>query len=335
MTDESPLETSSTTPLLEVVDLHVQFPTEAGVVHALSGVSLHVAAGETLAVVGESGCGKSTLARTIVGIEKPKRGTIHFAGKVIGNTRDSRRALSSQLQMIFQDPAASLNPRMTIGAALVEPLLLHNKVRRGRNNLLERQRATTDLMQKVGLDPLLRERYPHELSGGQRQRVSVARALAVEPQALLLDEAVSALDVSIQAQILNLLVKLQVRLGLAYLFITHDLAVVRHVSHRVVVMYLGQVVEIADKSTLFAAPRHPYTRALLQAVPELQASKAPRAPRLVGDIPSPLHPPSGCRFHTRCPEAIDRCSRETPRLLNLKSTSAGSAVHQVRCLLAH
>lgn len=329
-----------TTPLLAVDELHVKFPTDAGMVHALSGVSLELRAGETLAVVGESGCGKSTLARTIVGIERAEKGSVQFAGQIVPDRGPARRALSSELQMIFQDPAASLNPRLTINAALIEPLLLHNKVRIGRAHREEREQGVTELMNQVGIDPSLRERYPHELSGGQRQRVSIARALAVGPKALILDEAVSALDVSIQAQILNLLVELQDKLGLAYLFITHDLAVVRHLAHRVMVMYLGQVVEVAERSTLFEEPRHPYTRALLQAVPEVDTHKETKRASLSGDVPSPLHPPSGCRFHTRCPDVQARCSREAPSLLPLAKIGGTSpkqqsrAAHQVRCWLA-
>lgn len=324
----------NTKPLLEVANLHVHFPTDAGVVHALSGVSLQLSAGETLAVVGESGCGKSTLARTIVGIEQAQRGEIQFAGNALHQGRDDRLARGAQLQMIFQDPSASLNPRLTIGAALTEPLLLHRRVSRGRQHATARKQAVVELMQRVGLDPSLSQRYPHELSGGQRQRVSIARALAVQPQALILDEAVSALDVSIQAQILNLLVELQDSLGLAYLFITHDLSVVRHVAHRVIVMYLGQVVEVAETSKLFDAPRHPYTKALLQAVPTLHSTTAKRPPLLIGDIPSPLHPPSGCRFHTRCPQVVDRCSQQEPKLLRLSGRAEDSDAVQVRCHLA-
>ena len=279
-----------TSPLLEVEDLFVHFPTEAGVVRAVDGVSLSVGAGETLAIVGESGCGKSTLARAIMGIESAERGVVRFEGRQIPPSGAARRALSQKLQMIFQDPEASLNPRLTIGNAIVEPLQIHRRGAAG-----ERRRDAEKLLRQVGIDPALMDRYPHELSGGQRQRVSIARALAVGPKVLLLDEAVSALDVSIRAQILNLLIALQRELGLAYLFITHDLGVVRYVSHRVAVMYLGQIVEQAETEALFSNPVHPYTRALLDAVPRIDAD-APRVRAAIGgDVPSPLRPPSRSR----------------------------------------
>jgi oligopeptide transport system ATP-binding protein len=308
--------------LLEVEDLAVHFASSAGVVRAVDGVSLSVSRGETLAIVGESGSGKSTLARAILGLEPPRAGRIRFAGTEPNTTPASRRELWRQLQMIFQDPEASLNPRMTIGNAVAEPLEIRHKLRGA-----ERMEAARQQLRQVGLDPSLYDRYPHELSGGQRQRVSIARALAVQPQALVLDEAVSALDVSIRAQILNLLVQLQSELGLAYVFITHDLGVVRYLAHRVAVMYLGQVVELAETHALFTDPQHPYTRALLAAVPELDPG-APRATsRLRGELPSPLSPPLGCRFHTRCPEAFDRCRDEAPALLQLERRSS-------RCFLA-
>jgi oligopeptide/dipeptide ABC transporter ATP-binding protein len=309
-------------PLLEVEDLCVYFDSSSGPVRAVDGVSLTLRAQQTLAIVGESGCGKSTLARAIIGIETPRSGRIRFSGREVPQHGPARRALWRELQLIFQDPDASLNPRMTIGNAVAEPIAL---LRRGPR--AERLDATRQLLRQVGLDPSLFDRYPHELSGGQRQRVSIARALALQPKALILDEAVSALDVSIRAQILNLLVSLQAELGLAYVFITHDLGVVRHVSHDVAVMYLGQIVEQAETQALFSAPEHPYTRALLAAVPSLD----PQAPRITtvlrGDLPSPVAPPGGCRFHTRCPEAFERCPREAPELLELAGRKA-------RCFLA-
>ena len=307
-------------PLLEVEDLSVHFTSTAGVVRAVDGVSLSVSPGETLAIVGESGSGKSTLARAILGLEPPRTGTLRFAGKAL--TPASRRELWRQLQMIFQDPDASLNPRMIIGNAVAEPLEIRRRLRGA-----ERLETARQQLRQVGIDPSLYDRYPHELSGGQRQRVSIARALAVQPRALILDEAVSALDVSIRAQILNLLVQLQNELGLAYVFITHDLGVVRYLAHRVAVMYLGQVVELAETRALFTDPQHPYTRALLAAVPDLDPA-APRASsRLQGELPSPLSPPLGCRFHTRCPEVFQRCRDEAPPLLQLDRRSS-------RCFLA-
>jgi oligopeptide/dipeptide ABC transporter ATP-binding protein len=309
-------------PLLEVENLFVHFRTEAGLVQAVDGVSLALRAGETLAIVGESGCGKSTLARAIMGIEAVQQGSIRFAGREVPARGPARRALYRQLQLIFQDPEASLNPRLTIGNAVAEPIQIHRQLSRP-----ERRSAVDALLRQVGIDPALTDRYPHELSGGQRQRVSIARALAVEPKVLILDEAVSALDVSIRAQILNLLVKLQRELGLAYLFITHDLGVVRYLSHRVAVMYLGQMVEQADTEAIFSNPLHPYTRALLQAVPRLDPEAPYVTSGLRGDVPSPLRPPAGCRFHTRCPQAFGRCSAEAPQLIRLDE-------RRVRCFLA-
>lgn len=296
------------TPLLEVRDLEVRFDTPGGVVRAVDGVSLTLQAGETLAIVGESGCGKSTLARTIMGIERAERGQLRYAGRPIPSGGRERRALARELSLIFQDPDASLNPRSTIGSAVAEPFVIH----RPGLSRQERRRAVEALLRRVGIDPALLERYPHELSGGQRQRVCIARALSLEPRLLILDEAVSALDVSIRAQILNLLVELQQSLGLAYLFITHDLGVVRYLAHRVAVMYLGHIVEEATTEALFERPEHPYTRALLAAVLRVDARAGRPAPGLSGDVPSPLSPPPGCRFHTRCPLAFERCSAEAP-----------------------
>jgi oligopeptide/dipeptide ABC transporter ATP-binding protein len=308
-------------PLLRVDNLFVHFTTGAGVVQAVSNVSFELFRGETLAVVGESGCGKSSLIRAIMGIEAILDGDVYFDGRPMPRDGAARRALSRDIQMIFQDPEASLNPRMTVGRAITEPLKLHQKL-----TARERRLALDELLMQVGLDPTLADRYPHELSGGQRQRVNIARALAVRPRVLILDEAVSALDVSIQAQILNLLQELQREFGLSYLFITHDLGVVRHLADRVSVMYLGEIVEEAPTEVLFTNPRHPYSQALLSAVPRLD----PRAPRiklkLKGDLPSALRPPTGCRFHTRCPEAFDRCPREAPAEVTL-------GAQHVRCFL--
>jgi peptide/nickel transport system ATP-binding protein len=308
--------------ILEVDDLEVRFDTTGGILRAVDGVSLSLAPGETLAVVGESGCGKSTLARAIMGLERPAHGSIRFDGQAIPRGGGARRALARQLQLIFQDPDASLNPRASVGQAVGEPLEIHQPQLSRR----ERRQAVEGLLERVGIDPALFDRYPHELSGGQRQRVCIARALSVRPRVLLLDEAVSALDVSIRAQILNLLLELQRTEGLAYLFITHDLGVVRYVAHRVAVMYLGQVVESADTEALFESPAHPYTRALLDAVLHVDADAPPPRARLLGDVPSPLHPPSGCRFHSRCPRAFDRCPVEPPPQFEL-------GTRRVRCFL--
>jgi peptide/nickel transport system ATP-binding protein len=293
--------------LLDVDDLSVHFPTEHGLLRAVDGVKLHVDTGETVALVGESGSGKSTVARAIMGLLVPTSGTMRFRGEPLEPIgRPSRRRLFKKLQMIFQDPDASLNPRLTVGASLAEAIELGGVGADGR------ERAAA-LMKDVGLEPALAARYPHELSGGQKQRICIARALAGRPELVVCDEAVSALDVSIQAQILNLLVELRDKFSLSYLFITHDLRVVRHVSHRVLVLYLGQIVEVGDTAEVFESPLHPYTRALLSAVPSLEAKGAKRATAR-GEIPSPVRPPHGCRFHTRCPEVFDRCPREAPPL---------------------
>jgi oligopeptide/dipeptide ABC transporter ATP-binding protein len=307
--------------LLEVEDLVVQFSTRSGIVRAVDGVNLQLEPGRTLAVVGESGSGKSTLARAIMGIEEPRAGRVYFAGQAVPWRGPARRALCGHLQMIFQDPDASLNPRLSIGNAIAEPLHVQRRLAGA-----ERRRAADELLRQVGLDPALYDRYPHELSGGQRQRVCIARGLAVRPRVLLLDEAVSALDVSIRAQILNLLLDLQAELGLSYLFITHDLGVVRHIAHQVAVMYLGQIVEQSEPQALFSTPLHPYTRALLAAVPRLDLQLPRQRSSLGAELPSALAPPSGCRFHTRCPEVFDRCSREAPPLFTI-------GARQARCFL--
>jgi len=298
--------------LLEIRDLAVHFPTEYGVLRAVDSVSLTIDAGETLALVGESGSGKSTIARAVMGLQEPTAGTLRFRGDALEPLdRPSRRALCQKLQMVFQDPDASLNPRLTVGASIAEAVDL------GRAAAGELRDRTAALMGEVGLDPTLAARYPHELSGGQKQRVCIARALAGKPDLVVCDEAVSALDVSIQAQILNLLVELRDKFSLSYLFITHDLRVVRHVSHRVAVLYLGQIVEVGDTPSVFEAPQHPYTRALPAAVPSIERGPTEPVERARGEIPSPIRPPSGCRFHTRCPEVFDRCPREAPPLYTL------------------
>ncbi len=296
---------------LEITGLKVHFPGRGGApVRAVDGVSLSIAAGETLGLVGESGCGKSTVSNATVGLLSPTEGSVKVLGtELAGASRETLRAIRAKAQMVFQDPVTSLNPRMTIGEAVGEPLLVRG---------LARGAALRDqvgaLLEEVGLRADHAGRYPHQFSGGQRQRIVIARALALRPALLVCDEPVSALDVSVRAQILNLLVELQARHGMSTLFVSHDLAVVRHVCDRVAVMYLGRIVELAPRDALYSAPRHPYTKALLAAVPEpdpvTQRAK-PRVP-LEGEIPSPANPPPGCRFHTRCPIAVDRCRSEEP-----------------------
>jgi peptide/nickel transport system ATP-binding protein/oligopeptide transport system ATP-binding protein len=306
------------TALLEVQDLVKHFVAERSVfgraktyVRAVDGVSFTVEAGKTLALVGESGCGKSTVSRLVLRLIEADAGSVRFEGRDLGALKaDDLRAFRRDAQIIFQDPYASLNPRMTVSQILTEPLALHDLVPAAR-----RRERVAELLRLVGLEARFARRYPHEFSGGQRQRIAIARALAVEPKLIICDEPVSALDVSIRSQILNLLRDLQVRLGLAYIFVSHDLAVVKHIADRVAVMNLGTIVETADAQALFAAPRHPYSRALLSAIPVPR----PRAKRsrivLQGELPSALRLPSGCRFHTRCPHAIERCRSEVPPLL--------------------
>ena len=311
-------------PLLEVRDLHKHFEVgqpglfggQPQVLRAVDGVSFDLARGETLGLVGESGCGKSTCARTIVGLHPPTSGEVRFEGEEISAlTARERAPFRRRIQMIFQDPYASLDPRQTVSSILTEPLRIHRLARPRQRRLRAMQ-----LLDAVGLNPRHVHRFPHEFSGGQRQRIGIARALALEPDLIICDEPVSALDVSIQAQIVNLLGELQERFDLAYLFIAHDLAVVRHICDRVAVMYLGKVVEIAERDALFDDPRHPYTRALLSAVPHPDPRTERTRERIVleGDVPSPLAPPSGCRFHPRCVERSgvpgDRCAAEEPAL---------------------
>jgi oligopeptide/dipeptide ABC transporter ATP-binding protein len=302
--------------LLQVEGLVKHFPVRrglfgrvAGAVRAVDGVSLQIAAGETLGVVGESGCGKSTLGRLVLRLIEPSAGSVRFDGSELG-TLDAAalRAQRRAMQIIFQDPYASLNPRMTVGQTLAEPLMLHG-LHTGRH----RERVA-ELLQTVGLAPEHAQRYPHEFSGGQRQRVGIARALAVEPRLIVCDEAVSALDVSVQAQVVNLLQDLQRRFGMAYLFIAHDLAVVKHIATRIAVMYLGRIVEIGPKDALFAAPRHPYTQALLSAIPTPEPGLTCERVLLPGDVPSPMSPPAGCHFHPRCAHARELCAQRAPLL---------------------
>src|SRR6188768_1289721 len=278
------------TPLLKVRDLRVHFASEGNVVRAVDGVDFELRAGETLALVGESGCGKSTLARALVGLNPITSGSAELEGRTItGLTPASARPFPRELPLVLEDPYASLHARLTIAQTLAEPLLLHGKATRSNVD-----GKVCELLGQVGLDPELRARYPHEFSGGQRQRISIARALAVEPSLLLCDEVTSALDVSIQAQILDLLRSLQKKAGLSYLFITHDLGVVRYIAHRVAVMYVGQIVELRDTESLFESPAHPYTKALLASIPRVSQTRAVHEP-LSGEVPSAARPPSGCR----------------------------------------
>ncbi|HTE79890.1 MAG TPA: dipeptide ABC transporter ATP-binding protein [Reyranella sp.] len=304
--------------LLEVEGLTKHFPVKSGVfgrtsahVRAVDGVDFHVEEGETLAVVGESGCGKSTVGRLVLRLIEPSAGKVRFEGDdLLALDADQMRARRRRLQVIFQDPYASLNPRMTVGAMLGEPLYLHHLV----GDEAQRRARVGELLELVGLRPEHARRYPHEFSGGQRQRLAIARALAVEPRLIVADEPVSALDVSIQAQVINLMRSLQQRFGLAYIFISHDLAVVKHIADRIAVMYLGKIVETATTDELFRNPRHPYTRALLSAVPLPDPTAVRERALLEGDIPSAMNPPSGCRFHTRCPFVRESCRSDVPVL---------------------
>ncbi|QYZ69442.1 ABC transporter ATP-binding protein [Neotabrizicola shimadae] len=303
------------TALLEVRNLQKHFDLRLGAfgergatVHALDDFTLDVEEGETLSLVGESGCGKSTTGFCILNLHRPTAGTVRYKGQNIASLgEDAMRPFRRDLQIVFQDPYSTLNPRMTIGEALAEPILFHGLATRAA--LPDRLNR---LLADVGLTPRFASRYPHELSGGQRQRVAIARALACEPRFIVCDEAISALDVSVQAQILNLLLDLQEKYKLTYLFIAHDLAVVRHISDRVGVMYLGRLAELAPSADLFARPLHPYTRALLSAVPEPKPQSTRQRQVLQGEVPSPLNPPQGCRFHTRCPLARDLCRTSVP-----------------------
>jgi oligopeptide/dipeptide ABC transporter ATP-binding protein len=320
-------------PLLVVRDLVKHYKGRglfrpSTTVRAVDGVSFEIQRGETLALVGESGCGKSTVGRTILRLQEPTAGTVHFNGAdVFRLGREELRRKRRQMQIIFQDPYSSLNPRMTIGKAVAEGIEIHR---------LEKGPAIRDrvasLLEEVGLDPSYMHRYPHEFSGGQRQRIGIARALAVEPSFIVCDEPVSALDVSVQAQVLNLLADLQQKHGLAYLFIAHDLAVVRQVANRVAVMYLGHLVETGPTEQILSDPRHPYTQALLSAVPEPDPNRQRERIILEGDLPSPANPPSGCRFHTRCFHHLkdNRCVSEVPRLRPVHATMAACHYAEVK-----
>lgn len=324
------METPAPNSLLKVESIVKHFPIYGGIfsqqvaaVKAVQNISFELKKGETLGLVGESGCGKSTLGRCLIRLIEPSSGKIYFKGEEITHCDNDRlRDLRKSMQIIFQDPYASLNPRMTIGAILEEPLVIHNLY----PNEKDRKERVQELIKLVGLRPEHLSRYPHEFSGGQRQRVGIARALAVNPELIICDEPVSALDVSIQAQVINLLMELQQKLGLTYVFIAHDLKVVEHVSTKVAVMYLGQIVEMADAEELYKNPKHPYTKALLSAIPV--PDPKPRAERIIltGDVPSPISPPDGCYFNPRCPMATEECRTQRPEL------KEHSKNHFVSCL---
>ena len=326
---------SDSTPLLSVRDLKVHFPLKRGFivqrevarVRAVDGVSFDIMPGETLGLVGESGSGKTTAAKAVIQLNQPESGSVKFEGQeLVGLGTSAMRPVRRKMGMVFQDPYGSLNPRMRAGDIVGEPLKVHQLA----DSKGDYRKQVASLMSRVGLSPAMAERYPNEFSGGQRQRLGVARAIAARPSLLILDESVSALDVSIQAQILNLLQDLQQQYNLAYLFIAHDLSVVRHISHRVAVMYLGKIVEIADSKDLYERPLHPYTRALLSAIPTPNPVLERSRERIVlrGDLPSPLAPPQGCGFSTRCPIATDRCSESVPELKTLAPNQ------QAACFLA-
>ena len=316
-----PLKRAWTTaePLVSVSDLKVWFPVSSGVmqrttghVHAVDGVDLEIKAGETVGLVGESGCGKSTLGRAVIRLLEPTGGTVSFKGEEITHIRGEHlRALRRDMAMIFQDPYASLDPRQTVGDIIGEPIDVH-RLAKGK----QRQERIRELLRVVGMNPRYADRYPHEFSGGQRQRIGIARALAVEPTFIICDEPISALDVSIQAQIINLLEALQAKFKLTYLFIAHDLSVVKHISNRVAVMYLGKIMEVAPGRQLYQRPRHPYTGSLLSAIPIPDPTIELQRERMIlqGDVASPVNPPSGCRFRTRCPRAREHCAEEVPPL---------------------
>lgn len=318
----------TTTDIVEAQGAKKYYPIRKGllsrvsaVVKAVDGVDLAITRGITMGLVGESGCGKTTLGRILIRLETPTEGNIYYDGREISNYKKSEiRLLRREMQIVFQDPYSSLDPRKTVESLVGEPLIIHKM-----GSKAERQEKILQLIQDVGLRPGHLKRYPHEFSGGQRQRIGIARALSLNPKFIICDEPVSALDVSVQAQVINLLKKIQEKYNLSYLFISHDLNVVAHISNRVAVMYLGQIVEIADRDILFSRPLHPYTQALLAASPTPMRKKRKKRIILKGDVPSPINPPQGCRFHTRCPDAKSECRIEEPDLVN-----AGGN-HQVRC----
>ena len=333
-TDHKSVEMSSTKPLLEVQDLVKHFTVESSslfgkkteFVRAVDGVSLEVYPGETLGLVGESGCGKSTVARTLLRLEKATSGQAYFDGEdIFGMSRGQLRQWRRRVQMIFQDPYGSLDPRGSVGEIISEPWVVHS----GIYPKEEHQERARDLMKKVGLNPHHDGRYPHQFSGGQRQRVGIARALALRPELIICDEPVSALDVSVQSQVVSLLKEIQEEIGLAYIFISHDLALVRHISDRVAVMYLGEIVEIGQEEDIYERSTHPYTQALLSSVPIPDPATRGKRKRIIleGEVPSPINPPSGCRFRTRCWKAQEKCAQETPKLIDRLSHGHPSACH--------
>ena len=320
-------------PLLTVENLKVHFPVKGGVMmrarafnKAVDGVSIEIQPGETLGLVGESGCGKSTLGKAIVRLLSPTEGSIVFDGQDVSHlSRSAMKPIRREIQMIFQDPGESLNSRHTVGNLIREAFDIHNI-----GDAAWRDQRVLELLSQVGLPASAAERYPFEFSGGQRQRIGIARAIALEPKLIICDEPVSALDVSIQSQILNLLLDLQQDMQLSYLFIAHDLAVVKHISDRIAIMYLGQLMEIGGADEIYAHPKHPYTRALIAAIPEADPSRRHRAKEVLqGDVPSPINPPSGCVFHTRCPQAADQCKTDKPVLRDIIATD--KTPHQVAC----
>ena len=326
-------------PVLQVVDLKKYFPIHRGVlsrvvgqVHAVDGVSFEIARGETLCLVGESGCGKSTVSKTVMRLHPPTAGTVRLSGVDISTMPESAlREYRRQMQIVFQDPYSSLNPHRSAGAIVAEPLT--NFELASGSELDDR---VASLFERVGLRADAVKKYPHEFSGGQRQRLGIARALAVNPSLIVADEPVSALDVSVQAQVLNLLIDLQEEFGLAYLFVSHDLAVVEHIGHRIAVMYLGRIVELADNADLFGEPLHPYTEALLAAAPIPEPGARRERIVLQGDVPSPSNPPPGCHFHTRCPKAHDRCRVEAPRLQEVQPSHwVACHLHEVDAAAGH
>ena len=317
--------------LLKVEGLKQYFPIKGGFlgrtvnhVKAVDDITFTIYEGETVSIVGESGCGKSTTGRAILRLEEPTEGSVSFQGTDITKlSKGKMRKYRKDMQIIFQDPYASINPRQTVASVLNEAMHIQNVLPKG-----ERRARIEELLETVGLRAYQADRYPHEFSGGQRQRIGIARALSVNPKLIICDEAVSALDVSIQAQVLNLLEELQNEFGLTYLFISHDLGVVRHISDRIIVMYLGKIVEIADKTSLFENPQHPYTKALLSAIPVPDPDAKKERIVLKGDVPSPIDPPTGCRFHTRCPFATDKCKAEEPKL---RKTGLMMEGHEAAC----
>ena len=320
----SPAPAAETRHLLEVRNLVKHFPVEGSddVIQAVDDVSFGIIAGETLGLVGESGCGKSTVGRCVLRLHEPTSGEVLFEGReIVGLTNRDMQALRRDMQIIFQDPYASLNPRLSIRSIVAEPLKIH-----GIGSISEKSDRVEYLLSRVGLDPKYADRYPHEFSGGQRQRIGIARALALNPKLIICDEPVSALDVSVQAQVVNLLQELQEEFDLTYLFISHGLAVVEHISDRVAVMYLGKIVEICDAAELYERPIHPYTKALLSAIPVPDPTISRDRIILKGDVPTPIAPPSGCRFRTRCPIAIDECANRVPELREIKATHFAACI---------